>query len=80
MINNAYDWRNETKYKSRNIGTVRHGTEIASLVAPRIWSSIPKEYEECNSVNKIKASKQKLRLGFRIQKTYHATFAKILYL
>ena len=39
-----------TNFKSRNIHTVRYGTETASFIAPRIWSSISKDYNECNSV------------------------------
>ena len=55
IIENPYDLRNETKFKSRNVNTVRHGIETASFVAPRIWSSIPRSYKECSSVSEFKA-------------------------
>ena len=55
IIENPYNLRNETKFKSRNVKTVRYGIETASFVAPRIWSSIPRSYKECSSVNEFKA-------------------------
>ena len=36
IIENPYDLRNKTKFKSRNVNTVRYGTETASFVAQRI--------------------------------------------
>ena len=42
IIENPYDLRKETKFKSRNVHTVRYGIETASFVAPRIWSIIPR--------------------------------------
>ena len=36
IIENSYDLRNETKFKSRNIHTAQYGFEIAGFVAPRI--------------------------------------------
>ena len=55
IIENPYDLRNETKFKSRNVHTVRYGIQTASFVAPRIWRSIPRSYKDCSSVNKFKA-------------------------
>ena len=55
IIENPYDLRNETKFKSRNVHTVRYGIETATFVAPKIWSSIPRNYKECSSVNEFKA-------------------------
>ena len=55
IIKNPYDLKKETKFKSRNVFTVRYGIETASFVAPRIWSSIPRSYKECSSVNDFKA-------------------------
>ena len=55
IIENPYNLRNETKFKSRNVKTVRYGIETASFVAPRIWSSIPRNCKECSSVNEFKA-------------------------
>ena len=37
VIENPYDLRNETKFKSRNVHTVRYGIETASFVAPKIF-------------------------------------------
>ena len=36
IIENTYDLRNETKFRSRNVNTVRYGIETAFFVAPRI--------------------------------------------
>ena len=55
IIENPYDLRNETKFKSRNVYAVRYGIETASFIAPEIWSSIPRSYGEFSSVNKFKA-------------------------
>ena len=55
IIENPYHLWNETKFKSRNVNTVRCGIETASFVAPTIWSSIPRSYKECSSVNEFKA-------------------------
>ena len=55
IIENPYDLRNKTKFKSRNVSTVRYGIETAYFVAPRIWSSIPQSYKECSSVKEFKA-------------------------
>ena len=55
IIENPYNLRNETKFKSRNVKTVRYGIETASFVAPRIWSRIPRSYKECSSGNEFKA-------------------------
>ena len=55
MLQNPYDLRNETKFKSRNANTVRYGIETVSFVEPRIWSSISRSYKECSSVSKLKA-------------------------
>ena len=54
-IENPYRLRNETKFRSRNIKTVRYGIETASFIPPRIWSNIPRSYKECSSVNVFKA-------------------------
>ena len=55
VIENPYGLRNKTKIKSRNAHTVRYSIETVSFVATRIWSSIPRSYRECNSVNELKA-------------------------
>ena len=55
IIENSYDSRNETKFKSINIRNFRYGIETGSFVAPRIWSSILKYHKKCNSLNQFKA-------------------------
>ena len=55
IIENPYDLRNETKFKSRNVHTVRYGIESAFFLETRIWSSIPRSYKECSSVSEFKA-------------------------
>ena len=55
IIENPYVSRNETKFKSRNVHTVRYGIKTASFVAPKIWNSIPRSYKECSFVNEFKA-------------------------
>ena len=55
IIENPYNSRNETKFRSRNVKTVRYSIETASFIPPRIWSSIPRSYKECSSVNEFKA-------------------------
>ena len=52
---NSYDLRNETKFKSINVHTVRYSIETAPFVAPRISSRIPTSYKECSSLNEFKA-------------------------
>ena len=70
IIENSYNLRNETKFKSRNVPTVRYRTET---VAPRSWRSIPRSYKQCSSANEV----LKQKLNFDIQETAHANFAKI---
>ena len=42
IIENPHDLRNKSKFKSRNVPTVRYGIETASSIARRIWSTIPR--------------------------------------
>ena len=46
ITENPYDLRNETKFKSRNVGTVPYGIENASFVTRRICISITRSYKE----------------------------------
>ena len=39
IIENSYDSRNETKFKSINIRNFRYGIETGAFVAPRIWAA-----------------------------------------
>ena len=48
IIENPYDLGNETKFKARNVHTVRYGIETVSFAA---WFSISRSYKECSSVN-----------------------------
>ena len=54
IIENSYDSRNETKFKSINIRNFRYGVVTGPFAAPRIWSSIPKDHKTYNSVNQFK--------------------------
>ena len=54
VIENLYDLRNKTKFKSRTVRTVQYGIETSFFVASGIWSSIPRSCKEFNSVNKFK--------------------------
>ena len=56
ITENLYDSRNETKFKSKNACTVRYGETVryGPFAAQRIWTNIPKEYKECNSVKEFK--------------------------
>ena len=55
IIENPYDLRNESNFKSRNVHTGQYDIETAPFVAPKIWSSIPRSYKECSSVKEFKA-------------------------
>ena len=55
IIENPYDLGNETKFKSRNVYTVRYGIETASFVALTVWSSIPRSFKEYSSIDEFKA-------------------------
>ena len=55
IIENQYDSRNKTKFKSRTVCTVKYGIETTSFVAPRILSCIQRKRKECISVNEFQA-------------------------
>ena len=50
-----YPLRNELRVKSRNIRTVRYGTETAAFVGSRIWTNMPNEVKESISLNEFKS-------------------------
>ena len=56
IIENSYDSRNETMFKSINIRNFRYGIVTGWFAAPRIWSSIPKDHKKFNSVNQFKST------------------------
>ena len=41
IIESPYPLRNELRFNSRNIRTVRYGTETVAFVGSRIWSYMP---------------------------------------
>ena len=49
-----YNLRSEDVFLSRNVRTVRYGTESLSYLAPKIWSLIPSKIKEVNSLNSFK--------------------------
>ena len=55
MIESPYSLRNELRFKSRNIRTVRYGIETAAFVGPRIWSYISNELKGSMSLNKFRS-------------------------
>ena len=55
IIESPYPLRNELRFKSPNIRTVRYGTETAAFVGFRIWSYMPSELKESASLNKFRS-------------------------
>ena len=55
-----YSLRNELRFKSRNIRTVRYVIEIVAFVGSRIWSYIPSELKESMSLNEFRSKKTNL--------------------
>ena len=62
IMNEVFDFiecqhplRNELRFKSRNICTVRYGIEIAAFVGSRIWTNMPNERKESTSLNEFKS-------------------------
>ena len=80
IIESPYPLRRQLRFKSRNIYTVRYTTETYAFVDSRIWSYMPSELRESNSLkifwSKIKSWKPKDCLC-KISKIY---FQRIGYL
>ena len=55
IIESPYPLRNELRFKSRNIHTVRYGIETAAFVGSRIWSYMPSELKENTSLNEFRS-------------------------
>ena len=55
FIECRYPLRNELRFKSRNIRTVRYGIETAAFVGSRIWTNMPNELKESTSLNEFKS-------------------------
>ena len=51
----SYTLRNELRFKSRNIRTVRYGIEAAAFVGFKTWTSVPNELRENTSLNEFKS-------------------------
>ena len=50
IIECPYLLRNELRFKSRNIRTVRYGNKTAAFVGSRIWSCIPSELKKSKPI------------------------------
>ncbi len=60
-------------FNSRNVRTVAYGTETLSFLGPKLWSIIPMEIKECNSLNEFKSKIRKWKphqCPCRMCKTY----------
>ena len=55
IMESPYPLRNELRFKSRNIHTVRYGIETAAFVGSKIWSYLPSELKESKSLNKFRS-------------------------
>ena len=55
IIESPYPPRNELRFKSRNIRTVRYGIETAAFVGSRIWSYMASELNESTSLNGLRS-------------------------
>ena len=53
IIESPYPLRNESRFKSRNIRTVRYGIGTATFVGSKIWSYMPSELKESASLNEF---------------------------
>ena len=49
-ISNSYDLRNHKELYSRNLKTVRYGTETASYMASKIWSKVLETIKMSSSI------------------------------
>ena len=55
IIESPYPLRNELRFKSQNIRTVRYGTETAAFVGSKIWSYMPGELKESTSLSEFRS-------------------------
>ena len=55
-----YPLRNELRFKSRNIRTVRYGIETATFVGFRIWSCVLSKLKDSASLNKFSSKNKNL--------------------
>ena len=54
IISISYNLRQDLKFKSRNIRTVRYGSETASFLGPALWNSMPSQLKSLTSINEFK--------------------------
>ena len=54
-IESPYPLRNELRFNSRNICTVRYVIETPAFVCSRIWSYMPSEPKESASLNEFRS-------------------------
>ena len=55
FIECRYPLRNELRFKSRNIRTVRYEIETAAFVGSRIWTTMSNELKDSTSLNEFKS-------------------------
>ena len=51
----TYSLRKVTEFKRRNVRSVYHGTESIANIAPQIWSQIPDDIKNAESLSEFKA-------------------------
>ena len=51
------------RFKSQNVRTVTYGTETLRFLGPKIWSIIPSNVKEINSLDEFKRLIKKLETG-----------------
>ena len=49
-----YDLRKLNIFQSRNLSSVRYGTETTSYKAPKKWSLVPETIKSCDSLKSFK--------------------------
>ena len=54
-IESPYPLRNELKFKSRNIRTVKYRIEAAAFAGSKIWSYMPSELKESTSLDELRS-------------------------
>ena len=50
----AYSTRNKRIFKSKNVKTVRYGTDSLAYLAPKIWELVPNEMKNLESLQHLK--------------------------
>ena len=55
----GYSTRNKRTFKSRNVKTVRYGTDSLAYLAPKIWELVPNEMKNLASLTAFKTAIKK---------------------